>query len=148
MQALIIPGLSFFNAIPSAHLHILARSNPPKLAVWFSSILAICYLASSVVYLAAGCFGSYNPNHPSNELQKNDCYSSSSGTTWDINVALQLVSFVGYAFHFAMAMKVLRFHKKRDRAIEDGTLVEEIDLEAKARREAEARKRWQSIVDL
>jgi hypothetical protein len=149
IQALIIPGLSFFNAIPSAHLHILARSNPPKLAIWFSTILAICYLASSIVYLVAGCFsGSYDWRHPDNSLEKNDCPSGDSKTTWDVNVALQLVSFVCYALHAAMAVRVFLFHRKRTAAIADGTLVEEIDLEAKARREQEARERWQRIVDL
>ncbi len=63
-------------------------------------------------------------------------------------MALQLLSAVCYAFHSAMAVKVFRFHKKRNAAIEDGTLVEEIDLEAKARREQEARERWRRIVDL
>lgn len=40
------------------------------------------------------------------------------------------------------------FHKRKARAIADGTLVEEVDLEAKERREQEARERWQRIVDL
>ena len=148
VQSLIIPGLSFFNAIPSAHLHILARSNPPKLAIWFSSILSLCYITSAVVYLAAGCLGNYNPNRPSNNFQRNDCPSGSTTVTWDVNVALQLLSFVCYTMHAAMAVKVHRFHKKRTQAIEGGTLVEEIDLQAKARREQEARERWQRIVDL
>ena len=63
-------------------------------------------------------------------------------------MALQLLSAVCYAIHAAMAVKVHTFHKKRNQQIEEGTLVEEIDLEAKARREAEARERWRRIVDL
>ena len=63
-------------------------------------------------------------------------------------MALQLLSGVCYAFHAAMAIKVFLFHKARKQQIEEGTLVEEIDLEAKARREQEARERWQRIVDL
>ena len=47
-----------------------------------------------------------------------------------------------------MAIKVYTFHKKRDAGIREGTIIEEIDLEAKARREQLARDRWQSIVDL
>jgi hypothetical protein len=145
VQSLIVPGLSFFNAIPSAHLHILARSNPPKLAIWFSSILSVIYLVSSVVYLAAGCLSKHPPR---NNLQKNDCPSDGHRATWDVNVALQLCSAVLYGFHAAMATTVFLWHKKRDRGIAEGTIVEEIDLEAKERREQEARERWQRIVDL
>jgi hypothetical protein len=47
-----------------------------------------------------------------------------------------------------MAMRVFLWHKKRNRGIAEGTIVEEIDLEAKERREQEARDRWQRIVDL
>lgn len=68
--------------------------------------------------------------------------------TWDVLVALELLSGVCYAFHAAMAVRVFAFHKKRNRAIEEGTIVEEVDLEAKARREQEARDRWRRIVDL
>ena len=145
IQSLIIPGLSFFNAIPSAHLHILARSNMAKLAIWFSVPLSLIYFASSILYLSAGCLSKHPPH---NDLQKNDCPTYSTQTTWDIMVALQLLSGVCYAFHAAMAIKVFRFHKKRNAQIEEGTIVEEIDLEAKARREQEARERWRRIVDL
>ena len=145
VQSLIVPGLSFFNAIPSAHLHILARSNVPKMAIWFSVILSPIYFASAIVYLAAGCIARHPPH---NDLQKNDCPTESLRTTWDIMVALQLVSGACYALHAAMAVRVFVFHKKRNRAIQEGTIVEEIDLEAKARREQEARDRWKRIVDL
>jgi hypothetical protein len=72
----------------------------------------------------------------------------STRTIWDINVALQLVSALLYALHAAMAVKVHRYQKHRSKAIEQGTLVEEVDLDAKARMEQEARDRWQRIVDL
>ena len=153
IQTLIVPGLSFFNAIPSAHLHILARSNVPKLAICFSVPLSIIYLASAIVYLASGCFSNNALNDPDHhrqvsELRKNECPTVSTQTTWDVMVALQLLSGILYGVHAAMAAKVHLYHKKKAHAIADGTLVEEVDLEAKARREQEARDRWQRIVDL
>ena len=116
-----------------------------KMAIWFSVPLSIFYFTSSILYLAAGCISKHPPH---NDLQKNDCPMDSTRTTWDIMVALQLLSAVCYAIHAAMAVKVHTFHEKRNQQIEEGTLVEEIDLEAKARREAEARERWRRIVDL
>lgn len=153
IQTLIVPGLSFFNTIPSAHLHILARSNVPKLTICFSAPLSIIYLASAIVYLASGCFSNGAINDPDHhrqvsELHKNECPTVPTQTTWDAMVALQLLSGLLYAVHAAMATRVHLYHKKKAQAIADGTLVEEVDLEAKTRREQEARDRWQRIVDL
>lgn len=107
--------------------------------------MCVCYAASAFAFLASGCF----VRHPvENSLHRNECPTEDRRTTWDVMVALQLLSFVFYAFHTAMAVKVHLFHKKRKVAIESGTLVEEIDLDARAKREEEARQRWQKIVDL
>jgi hypothetical protein len=116
-----------------------------KMAIWFSVPMSIIYFVSTIVYLAAGCIAKHPPH---NNLQKIDCPVASERVTWDVMVALQLVSAVCYAIHAAMALRVFTFHKKRNREIEQGTLIEEIDLEARARREQEARDRWQKIVDL
>lgn len=123
------------------------------MAICFSTPLSIIYFASATVYLAAGCFSNNAINDPDHhrhvsELHKNECPTVSTQTTWDVMVALQLLSGILYAVHAAMAAKVHLYHKKKARAIADGTLVEEVDLEAKARREQEARDRWQRIVDL
>ncbi len=115
------------------------------MAIWFSTPLSLIYLTSSILYLSAGCLSAHPPH---NNLQKNDCPMPSTRTTWYILVALQLVSGVCYAAHAAMAVKVLVFHRRRERDVREGRVVEEIDLEAKARREQEARERWQRIVDL
>jgi len=48
IQTLLVPGCSFFNAIPSIHLHMLLRNNPPKLALWVSSTFVILYLTSAL----------------------------------------------------------------------------------------------------
>ena len=123
------------------------------MAICFSIPLSIIYLVSSIVYLASGCFSKSALNDAANhrhvsELHRNECPTVSMQTTWDVMVALQLLSGVFYAIHAAMATKVHFYHKKKARAIADGTLVEEVDMEAKARREQEARDRWQRIVDL
>jgi hypothetical protein len=115
------------------------------MAIWFSVPLCLIYFTSSILYLSAGCL---SPHPPHNNLQKNDCPTPSTRITWDILVALQLLSALCYAAHAAMAAKVYVFHRKRERDVREGRLVEEIDLEAKARREQEARERWQRIVDL
>lgn len=120
----------------------------------FSIPLSVIYLASAIVYFASGCFDSSalndpgNPNKHVSGLHKNECPTVSTQTTWEILVALQLLSGVLYAIHASMAAKVHLYYKKRARDVAAGTVVEEVDLEAKTRREQEARDRWQRIVDL
>ena len=111
IQPLIVPGLSFFNAIPSLHLHVLARVNPPRLALWFSTTMSVLMFISSIFFLGA-CVG----NNGHGPVQRNECPSGTGGnqTVWDVMVALQFVSAVLYAIMSAMAWRVKRALEAKD----------------------------------
>ncbi|KAK4944260.1 hypothetical protein LTR10_016373 [Elasticomyces elasticus] len=141
IQPLIVPGLSFFNAIPSLHLHVLARVNSPTLALWFSTILSVLMFASAVVFLGS-CVGNHDPH---GSLARNECPSGTGGNggVWDAMVALQLVSAVLYGLVAAMAWRVRRAIRAKDDRIAQG--VEMVSQEEKERRESEARERWRYL---
>jgi len=140
IQPILIPGLAFFNAIPSLHLHVLARVNPPRLALWFSTSLSLMHFVSSLLFIGA-CVN----NHSQGSLQRNECPSGTGGneSIWDVMVALQFVSAVLYGSVAAMAWKVKIMLEKRDQRIAEGT--EMVSQEEKERRESEARERWKHI---
>ncbi|KIX03077.1 uncharacterized protein Z518_06627 [Rhinocladiella mackenziei CBS 650.93] len=140
IQPILIPGLCFFNAIPSLHLHVLARVNPPRLALWFSTTLSITLLVSSVLFLGA-CVG----NNSRGSLQRSECPGATGGLAriWDIMVALQLVSAVLYGLVAAMAWTVKRALEAREQRIATGE--EMVSQEEKERRESEARERWKYL---
>lgn len=143
IQTLIIPGLSFFNTLPSLHAHLLLRRNPPLLAIWFSSSFVIMMLISAVVMLGS-CI-----NNPSAgpALRQAECYAGTPGeggdsgvakSIWALIVTCNLLSAVGYAIHLAMAIKVHRVEKwKKSQGI-----VEPVDPEEEERRKAKARELW------
>ena len=141
IQPLIVPGLSFFNAIPSLHLHVLARVNPPTLALWFSGILSVIMFVSAIFFLGS-CVG--NDNWYGN-LARNECPSGTGGLAgvWDAMVALQLVSAVLYGLMAAMAWRVRRALHAKDERIAAG--MEMVSQEEKERRESEARERWRYL---
>ncbi|OAP63326.1 hypothetical protein AYL99_02553 [Fonsecaea erecta] len=140
IQPILIPGLAFFNAIPSLHLHVLARVNPPRLALWFSATLSIIHFVSSVLFMGA-CVG----NHSHGSLQRNECPSATGGSEgiWDAMVALQFISAVLYGLVAVMAWKVRKVVEARDERIAQG--VEMVSEEEKQRRESEARERWKYL---
>ena len=140
IQPILIPGLAFFNAIPSLHLHVLARVNPPRLALWFSTTLSLMYFVSSILFLGA-CVN--NDSHSS--LQRNECPSGTGGnkSIWDVMVALQFISAVLYGMVAAMAWKVKQVLENREERIAQGT--EMVSQEEKERRESEARERWKHL---
>jgi len=140
IQPLIVPGLSFFNAIPSLHLHVMARANSPTLAIWFSTTLSVIMFASAIIFLAA-CVG--NNSHGS--MQRNECPAATGGlsSVWDVMVALQFVSAVLYAVVVAMAWRVKRALADKDERIARG--LEMVTQEEKERRESEARERWRYL---
>jgi hypothetical protein len=140
IQPILIPGLAFFNAIPSLHLHVLARINPPRLALWFSATFSIIHFVSSILFLGA-CVN----NHANGPLQRNECPSGTggNGSIWDVMVALQFISAVLYGLVAAMAWKVKQFLEARDERIAEGT--EMVSQEEKERRESEARERWKYL---
>lgn len=119
---------------------MLARVNPPRLALWFSATLSILHFASSIIFLAA-CVG--NDSHGG--LQRNECPSGTGGNKdiWDVMVALQFVSAVLYGAVAAMAWRVKRALESRDERIAQG--IEMVSPEEKERRESEARERWKYI---
>ncbi|KAK7890658.1 hypothetical protein LTR67_007867 [Exophiala xenobiotica] len=141
IQPLIVPGLSFFNAIPSLHLHVLARVNPPRLVLWFSTTLSVLMFISSIFFLGA-CVGNKS-GHGS--VQRNECPSGTGGnqSIWDVMVALQFVSAVLYAVMSAMAWRVKRALEDKDERIRQG--LEMVSPEEKERRESEARERWRHL---
>ncbi|KAL6246885.1 hypothetical protein RBB50_006192 [Rhinocladiella similis] len=140
IQPLIAPGLSFFNAIPSLHLHVLARVNPPRLALWFSVSMALIMFISSIFFMGA-CVG----NHGHGSVQRYECPSGTGGNSkvWDAMVALQFLSAILYACTSAMAWKVKRALESRDGRIAAG--LEMVTQEEKERRESEARERWRYL---
>lgn len=146
VQPLIVPGLSFFNTIPSLHLHVLARSNNPLLAMVFSSIMAALYLASAVVFLPP-CAGA-DAFTTLRGYGGTECPVGSDRGVWAGMVALQFASALGYALHFAMAWKVRGVVKRQERMEREGIVMVVVDEEEKAKREEEARRRWREIRDL
>ncbi|KAL9064043.1 MAG: hypothetical protein Q9161_009126 [Pseudevernia consocians] len=145
IQTLLIPGCSFFNAIPSIHLHMLLRNNPPKMAIWFSSIFVILYLCSAILSLAA-CAGS-SPSGIPHGLRHAECPQGTPGglehgvskAVWGTMVAFQFLSVVGYGIHGGMAYKVHRVLKgRRDRGE-----VEALDPEQEEARKQKARVLWE-----
>lgn len=141
IQTLLIPGCSFFNTIPSLHLHLLIRQNPPKLAIWFSSLFAFVYLFSTLLMLGT-CASA--PSAPRG-LAHSECPRGIRGgptigvdrNVWDVFQVMSLLSVVAYSVHAAMAIYVLR-DQKRKKAL--GLLIE--DPEVVAARRAKAREQW------
>ena len=140
-----IPGLSFFNALPSMHLHLLLRNNPPLLALWFSSIFTLLFLISPLVLLGS-CAGAKAPSGR-NGLRRAECARGTPGghtdigvskTVWDTMVAFQLLSMVCYATHTAMAYKVLRVQRWKKA---QGT-IEMKDPEEEERRKQKSHELW------
>ena len=140
IQTLLIPGCSFFNAIPSLHLHYLLRSNPPKLAICFSSIFAVVYLVSSLLILAS-CT-SASPL----SLRKTECPVGTPGLEapgvsrgiWAALGVAGLLSTLCYGIHGSMAYYVKRVLDQRKR---DGVVPAEDPEEIEARN-AKARELW------
>ncbi|KAL9112131.1 MAG: hypothetical protein Q9227_003508 [Pyrenula ochraceoflavens] len=147
IQPIIIPVMSFFNTVPSGHLHLFAHVNPPMLAISFSSILALCYLLTAIMYVASCRSGTPRT------LQKAECYrnfdnNGLGGPTkgiWGAVVAFAWLSFVGYTLHAYMAWVVWGWMKRRPRD-EHGMVIDpNMDPAKKARREALARERWRKM---
>jgi len=148
LQTIFIPGLSFFNTLPSLHAHLLLRRNPPKLAIWFGSCFIIMMLLSPILMLGS-CVNSPSAT-PS--LRQAECYKGTpgvggdSGVTkaiWVLMVLGQFLSAIGYAVHVAMAALVNKDLKHRER---EG-VVEPVDPEEE-RRKAKARELWTKMVSI
>ena len=147
IQPVIVPIFSFFNTVPSAHLHLYAHVNPPMLAMWFSGILAFCYLVCAIVFVASCTSGTPL------KLQKAECWRDFDGngldgptySIWGAVVGLSWCSLVGYAVHMHMAWVVYRWMESRPRD-EHGMIINlNEDPAKKARREALARERWRKM---
>lgn len=140
IQTLLIPGCSFFNAIPSLHLHLLVRSNPPKLALWFSSIFMVVYITSSLLILCS-CTSASPVS-----LRRTECPVGTPGVVapgvsrgiWAAMGSTGLLSAVAYAVHGSMAYYVKRVLDYRQ---ENGLQPAE-DPEAIEARNAKARELW------
>lgn len=122
---------------------MLLRNNPPKLALWFSSIFVIVYLASALLSLAA-CDGS-GAGIPGG-LRRAECPQGTVGgpahgvqkAVWDVMVVFQFLSVVGYAIHGAMAWKVHRVIRGREERGE----IEAVDPDEEAATRQRARELW------
>lgn len=147
LQTLILPGLAFFNSVPSLHLHMLVRKNPPGLALFFSSSLALLWLVSAILFLVS-C--SSDSASISLALRQTECpkghvgvRSGPSPAIWNVVVAFSLVSAVLYSMHAGMAayVKVVvtreEREKKRSGAV-DLVVVDPAELEL-------ARERWTEL---
>jgi len=148
IQPLIFPGLAFFNAVPSLHLHCLTCRNPPILAMWFSGFFVIIWLGSSMTYLVA-C--NLPTSSTSLELRRVECSTSAEGVRhgpklamWWVVVILELALLGLYACHGAMAWYVRKIETKKaaDReAMGMVGVVTHTDEEAQ-----KARERWRELV--
>lgn len=138
IQTLLIPGCSFFNAIPSLHLHLLLRQNPPTLALWFSSIFAIVYFVDSVLMLS-----SCNASTPL-DLRRTECPGGTAGVSsasvsrgiWAAMGVAGLLSATCYSVHAGMAFyvrRVLRYRKAQ--GIEEAVDPDEQEAERQKARE-------------
>ncbi|KAF2662230.1 hypothetical protein K491DRAFT_283865 [Lophiostoma macrostomum CBS 122681] len=124
LQPLVLPCLSFFNTIPSLHLHLFTRTNNPLLALWFSSILAILYLAASLIDIVA-CSSSSSSSASSTSSLRAECpHTDPSGTGprisqtfWNACVGLWMVSFAGYAIVAWMAFRVYLGFRAKERIV-------------------------------
>lgn len=145
IQTLLLPGCSFFNALPSLHLHMLLRSNPPRLALFFSTTFAILYLVDFIFSLAV-CAPS-SPRHVPHGLRRAECAKGVAGgpthgvskAIWDTMAAFELLSVVAYAVHAAMAWKVARVLRGRKERGE----MEAVDPDEEEARRQKARDLWQ-----
>lgn len=145
IQTLLLPGCSFFNALPSLHLHMLLRSNPPRLALFFSTTFAILYLVDFIFSLAV-CAPS-SPRHIPHGLRRAECAKGVAGgpthgvskAIWDTMAAFELLSVVAYAVHAAMAWKVARVLRGRKERGE----MEAVDPDEEEARRQKARDLWQ-----
>ncbi|KAI4242321.1 MAG: hypothetical protein L6R40_004050 [Gallowayella cf. fulva] len=144
IQTLLIPGCSFFNVIPSLHLHLLLRINPPTLALCFSSIFSFVYLFSTLLMLASCGPSAKGVLRP---LRRSECYLGIEGGPtrygvtkgiWAAFQACNLLSAILYAYHAALAYYVLRGINQRKAA----GIVEVEDPEVIAERRAKAREEW------
>lgn len=141
IQPLVVPGISFFNAIPSLHLHVFARVNPPRLAVWFSTSLALCFFISAIFFLGS-CVGN---DSTTGQISRNECPAGAQGNqqVWDAMVTLQMLSGVLYSLHAAMGLTVDKALRNQERRIEQG--IEMVSEEEKERRHSMARERWKHL---
>jgi hypothetical protein len=164
--------MSLFNTVPSAHLHLWTKTNNPLLALWFSTILSVIYLASSLLNIAA-CASS-PPSLPGLCPRGNGTSGPKiSQDYWNANVGLWMLSFAGYAALAAMAAIVWMGFRKREaegpgadtavgeggegvvrtRGIGEGRRVrdweeEMLTPEQRADRLKEAAERWRRVGDL
>lgn len=144
IQTLLIPGCSFFNTIPSIHLHMLLRNNPPRMAIWFSSTFVILYLTSAIFMLATCLSPASGVPHG---LRRAQCAQGMPGgprhgvtkSVWDVMVVFQFFSVMGYMVHGVMAWKVYSVLKKKKQSGE----VEMVDPDEEEARKAKARELWQ-----
>jgi hypothetical protein len=120
------------------------------MAIWFSSILAVCYYVAAIFDLAI-CNGSGGGG------MQTVCWSGKtanavSESVWSAAVGLWLVSAVLYTVHLVQAVQARKYTVNLKRqAQEQGVPLSQLeytDPEARARREEKARERWRKIVDL
>lgn len=140
-QTLLLPGIAFFNAPTSLHLHLLTRRNPPGLALTFSSILAICFLLNSLLWLVS-CTSNISTTQAFLDVEcpkgLRGVIDGPSRPIWDLMVAFGLLSASLYACHAAMAFYVMRDRKRKGPEV-----IEHIELNSA---EAQvARDRWAQI---
>ena len=140
-QTLLLPGIAFFNAPTSLHLHLLTRRNPPGLALAFSGILSICFFLNSLLWLVtcaskvASTQAFLNVECPKGLRGVID---GPSKPLWDLMVAFGLLSAVLYACHAGMAFYVMRDMKRKGPEV-----IEHIEMNSA---EAQiARDRWAQI---
>lgn len=121
------------------------------MALTFSTLLALCFLISVVIFLAAcpsGVKDNYAHASQQTSFQRTECPVGANGEVWGAMIGLQLVSCVGYILHAVMAWWVRHVQRRNRREEAAGTRMVVIDEEQKRREEELARERWRMIRDL
>ena len=140
-QTLLLPGIAFFNAPTSLHLHLLTRRNPPGLALTFSGIIAICFLINSLLWLVS-CASDVTATQ---SFLNVECPKGLRGVTdgpskplWDLMIAFGLLSAALYGGHAGMALYVMRDMRRKGPEV-----VEHIEMNSAEAQKA--RDRWTQI---
>ncbi len=122
---------------------MLLRNNPPRMAIWFSSIFVILYLTSVLLSLAV-C-ESPASGIPGG-LRRAQCPQGTDGgpthgvqkSVWDVMMVFEWFSIMGYTVHGVMAWKVQSVLKGRKERGEE----EQVDPDEEEARRAKARELW------
>lgn len=141
-----VPGLSFFHAPASIHLHMLLRNDPPWLVMAMSSCFIFIWLVSTILLLAS-CSSESAPL----SLRKIECANDRNGpvsgptpAVWNAFVGFSFVMLLMYVIYGLMAAYVHVFirREKAERARQQEAGIEIPALPEDPEEAARVRAMW------